>query len=364
MNTYTDITNKQLSTAGHPAVRLTIWSDMKFSFSFVCEGFKSNFSFDHVLPDRADDLIKILRYRGYGLTNGELTMIYSFVNKSGDMLVRNITGYEINGKKGVAMTVVGRGGMVAVYTFGYTLFYSKKNDYYYGKRINLDHYGRYSLGVAAKGESGIFLKDSIHGEFEIMSQYDKTPYDYYRVKVKVPKVLEPHESHVELRVNTLKNMRTEIDQLSTRLSQLKTKVRDKRKRHTIEERKAAYDEYVVTLKKRDALRDSYCRFDEVYASRLYRGKNVVELVSFEEMAELTPIKEEIQLPNEKVALVNEKRKLVEKVAQVDKEIKTSEGMVKEAYIALRDSLEIQIKHIDLEILKLSMPNRPTLRLVA
>lgn len=358
------ITNKQLSTDGHPAITLRIWYDMKFSFRFRCEEFKNDFSLDHVLPEHADSLIKILRRRGYGLTNGELTMIYSFINKSGDVLVRNITGYEIDGKKGVAMTVVGRGGMAAVYTFGYTIFYSKKNEYYYIKRINLDHYARYTLGVSNKGKGGIFLKDSIHGEFEIMPQYDKTVYDYYRVKVKVPEVLEPHESHIELRVNTLKNMRTEIDQLSTRLSQLKTKVRDKRKRHTIEERKAAYDEYVVTLKKRDALRDSYCRLDEVYASRLYRGKNVVELVSFEEMAELTTVKEEIQLPNEKVALANEKRKLKEKLDQVTKEIKSSEGMVKEAYMALRDSLEIQIKHIDLEILKLSMPNRPTLRLVA
>ncbi|EGE0313132.1 hypothetical protein DNC46_24470 [Escherichia coli] len=363
MNTYTDITNKQLSTAGHPAVQLAIWSDMKVGFKFVCEGFKSNFSFDHVLPERADDLIKILRYRGYGLTNGELTMIYSFVNKSGDMLVRNITGYEINGKKGVAMTVVGRGGMAAVYTFGHSLFYSKLRGYYYSTRIDLDHYGRYSLGVAAKGESGIVLKDSIHGEFEIMPQYDKTVYDYYRVKVKVPEVLAPHESHIECRATTIKKLRTEIDQLSTRLSQLKTKVRDKRKRHTIEERKAAYDEYVVTLKKRDALREYYCKIDEMCAGRLYRGKNMA-LVSFEEMAELTTVKEDIQLPNEKVALANEKRKLKEKLDQVTKEIKSSEGMVKEAYMALRDSLEIQIKHIDLEILKLSMPNRPTLRLVA
>ncbi|EEY3568060.1 hypothetical protein Q2854_004301 [Escherichia coli] len=363
MKTYTDITNKQFSTADHSVVRLAIWSDMKFTFKFGCKGFKINFSVDHVLPDRADELIEVLRYRGYGLTNGELTMIYSFVNKSGDMLVRNITGYEINGKKGVAMTVVGRGGMVAVYTFGYSAFYSKKNDYYYGKRTKLDHYGRYSLGVAAKYESCIVLKDSIHGEFEIMSQYDKTPYDYYRVKVKVPKVLEPHESHVECRAKTIKKLRDENDQLSTRLSKLKTKVRDKRNRHTIEERKAAYDEYVVTLKKRDALREYFCKIDAMCAGRLYRGKNVA-LVSFEEMAELTTVKEDIQLPNEKVALANEKRKLKEKLDQVTKEIKSSEGMVKEAYMALRDSLEIQIKHIDLEILKLSMPNRPTLRLVA
>lgn len=99
MKTYTDITNKQFSTADHSVVRLAIWSDMKFTFKFGCKGFKINFSVDHVLPDRADELIEVLRYRGYGLTNGELTMIYSFVNKSGDMLVRNITGYEINGKK-------------------------------------------------------------------------------------------------------------------------------------------------------------------------------------------------------------------------------------------------------------------------
>ncbi|EJJ0330720.1 hypothetical protein NI508_000007 [Salmonella enterica] len=251
--------------------------------------------FNFIKPEstEAEEITASIMKHDISLTTEEHTMINSFVNKSGDRLVYSVTGYELSpNKRGVAMVVVSRGGVAAVFCFGYGVFFNKTRDTFYIDRIPHGNYMRYNLGVFEVHETHVVLVDTKRGAFEIDQGYGKSVYDYYRVKEKIPAVLALHDGHIKAREEEKERERLikadcyqRMMNANSKYISAKNKIKKTKNRETAIEMYNELFNLFMTVEKR---RDEYEIIEPSYATRrkLAQFPNFNELFTPEQPAEI------------------------------------------------------------------------------
>lgn len=260
---------------------------------FTTSKAKELFNFIKPESKEATEITASIMKHGIALTTEEHTMINSFVNKSGDRLVYSVTGYEFDSnKRGVAMVVVSRGGVAAVFCFGYGVFFNKTRETFYIDRIQHGNYMRYNLGVSEVHETHIILVDTKRGSFEINQGYGKSVYDYYRVGEKIPAVLALHDGHIKAREEEKERERNYIRSVSNamydaanKFNGFKARIKKAPSREEAAKLyRQMYDAFIVMEERRD----DYARVEPAYAKRrkpaimpnfneLYKTENTTEI---------------------------------------------------------------------------------------
>ncbi|EMD4231268.1 hypothetical protein VQ237_000993 [Salmonella enterica] len=285
------------------------------------------FSINNPRPKESEDVIKEIMKHNIKLTVEEHTMINSFINKAGDRLVYSVTGYELSGfrdeeKRGVAMTVISRGGVATVFTFGYSVFCTKKTTNIYAHRMEANRYTRYYLGVLPSviepysdtENNFIELTDVKMGCFPIDSEghLGKTVFQFYVTKPKTPAILEDMKSHEEAYKNHLaelarakkaeeeekdrprKEAEARAKQINGRLNNMRYKIKSA---SSWEEAAKVYQEALKCREELEEARDLWASLDSYYAPR----RKPVVLPPLEEMCQLP--KPEVKKPRPTLRLV-------------------------------------------------------------
>ncbi|EHE7398314.1 hypothetical protein JZR90_001813 [Salmonella enterica subsp. enterica serovar Muenchen] len=260
---------------------------------FTTSKAKELFNFIKPESKEAGEITASIMKHGIALTTEEHTMINSFVNKSGDRLVYSVTGYEFDSnKRGVAMVVVSRGGVAAVFCFGYGAFFNKTRETFYIDRIPSGNYLRYNLGVSEVHETHIILVDTKRGSFEINQGFGKSVYDYYRVGEKIPAVLALHDGHVKAREEEKEKQRKfkadcyqRMMNANSKYINAKNKIKKTQNREMAIEMYNGLFELFMTVEKR---RDEYEIIEPSYATRRKSAQfpNFNELFTPESHAEI------------------------------------------------------------------------------
>ncbi|EAB2160652.1 hypothetical protein RU309_000776 [Salmonella enterica] len=264
------------------------------NMGFVTEVYDELFHFLEPTPSKSAEIIDTIMKHGIALSTEEHTMINSFINKSGDRLVYSVTGYEfVNSKKrGVAMVVVSRGGVAAVFCFGYGVFFNKTRETFYIDRIPHGNYMRYNLGVSEVHETHVVLVDTKRGSFEINQGYGKSVYDYYRVGEKIPAVLALHDGHVKAREEEKEREREYVRSVSSAMYEAASKFNGFKARikkaASREDAAKLYRKMYDAFIKLEECRDEYARVEPVYAARRKPAQmpNFNELYKTESQAEI------------------------------------------------------------------------------
>ncbi|EOX5471750.1 hypothetical protein ACPTC8_001709 [Escherichia coli] len=296
------ITNTKENTKSIVKVNFTSFGDDNFNTTFKfndqivdeCK-YTQLFSIENPRAKQSEEVITEIMNHRIMLTNEEFAMINGFINKTGDRLVYSIVGYDLSAyedeeKRGVAMTVVSRGGVATVFTFGYTVFTSKKKGNNYVDRANPDHYTRYFLSLSPEAVNpyvddimeSVSLEDVKMGSFEISPDYGKTVFHYYLTKSKLPSNLELHDAQVtkynEIQEAIKAKEKTEREEqdrprkeaetyaklISGRLSCMKNKVKNA---STWEEAVKCYHQANILLVELEEARDKWASLDKNYAQR-------------------------------------------------------------------------------------------------
>ncbi|EBU4325532.1 hypothetical protein C2K73_09075 [Salmonella enterica] len=264
------------------------------NMGFVTEVQGELFHFLKPTPSQSEEVIKTIMQHGIKLNTEEYTMINSFINKTGDRLVYSVTGYDFPklNKRGVSMVVVSRGGVAAVFCFGYGVFFNKTRETFYVDKIPSGNYLRYTLEVSELYETHVVLVDTKRGSFEINQGYGKSVYDYYRVGEKIPAVLALHDGHVKAREEEKEKQRQfkadcyqRMMNANSKYISAKNKIKKTQNREMAIEMYNGLFELFMTVEKR---RDEYEIIEPSYVTRRKPAQfpNFNELFTPESHAEI------------------------------------------------------------------------------
>ncbi|ELS8110623.1 hypothetical protein QPC82_003915 [Escherichia coli] len=296
------ITNAKENTKSIVKVNFTSFGDDNFTTTFKfndrivdeCK-YTQLFSIENPRAKQSEEVIAEIMNHRILLTHEEFSMINGFINKTGDRLVYSIVGYDLSAyedeeKRGVAMIVISRGGIATVFTFGHTVFTSKKKGNNYVDRAHSDHYTRYFLSLTPEAVNpyrdeimeSVSLEDVKLGSFEIVPAYGKNVFQYYLTKSKLPSNLELHDAHYvkyneiqadikakekaeqEERDRPRKEAETYAKLISGRLSCMKNKVKTA---NTWEDAVKFYHQANILLVELEEARDLWASLDKKYAQR-------------------------------------------------------------------------------------------------